>query len=95
MVLKVYGFPVSLATKRVTLILKELNVPYEFIFVDFPAGAHKSPAYMEYQPFGEVPYIVRLSFYSLILRLLHRYPNSSFSSSFCRLFSLHPIKTVY
>lgn len=61
MVLKVYGFPISIATKRVTLILRELNVPYEFIFVDFPAGAHKSPEYIEYQPFGEVPYIVRRS----------------------------------
>ncbi|EIM86312.1 glutathione S-transferase-like protein [Stereum hirsutum FP-91666 SS1] len=80
MVLKVYGFPVSLATKRVTLILKELNVPYEFIFVDFPAGAHKSPAYMEYQPFGEVPYIDDDGFILYESRAIGRYIATKYAS---------------
>lgn len=58
MVLKLYGFPFSTCTRRVALVLKEKNVPYELVVVDLSKGEQKAPAFLERQPFGVVPYIV-------------------------------------
>ena len=60
MVLKLVGTYPSYNTLRVALILHEKNVPFEFVNVDMGKGEHKSPAYLEKQPFGQVPYIVGL-----------------------------------
>ncbi|RDX40745.1 glutathione S-transferase [Lentinus brumalis] len=57
MVLKLHGNPRSTCTKRVLTVLEELNVPYEFVVVDFAKGEHKSPEFVAVQPFGQVPYI--------------------------------------
>ena len=45
-------------TRRVALIAKERNVPYELVTVDFMKGEHKQPPHLLHQPFGQVPYIV-------------------------------------
>jgi glutathione S-transferase len=58
MVLKLVGNPGSTCTKRVATILKEKNVPFEMIVVNFAAGEHKSADFVANQPFGQVPYIV-------------------------------------
>ena len=58
MVLKIHGVAQSTCTRRVALICKEKNVPYEIVPVNFLTGEHKSPAHLEKQPFGKVPYIV-------------------------------------
>ncbi|CCM05619.1 uncharacterized protein FIBRA_07848 [Fibroporia radiculosa] len=58
MVLKLYGFPLSTCTRRVALVLKEKNVPYELVPVDLTKNEHKSAEFMTKQPFGQVPYIV-------------------------------------
>ncbi|KAI0092256.1 glutathione S-transferase [Irpex rosettiformis] len=55
--LKVYGHIISANTQRVLMILKEKNVPYELITVDFMHGEHKTPSYLEKHPFGQMPYI--------------------------------------
>lgn len=60
MVLKLYGFPFSTCTKRVAVTLKEHNVPYELVVIDLPKGEQRDPAYMEIQPFGQTPAIVRV-----------------------------------
>lgn len=57
MVLKIYGFPLSSCVRRVAVIAKEMNVPYEVILVDVAKREHKSPAFLEKHPFGQVPYI--------------------------------------
>jgi len=57
MVLKLYGVPNSTCTRRVACVLKEKEIPYELISVDFSVGEHKSPEYLKKQPFGQVPYI--------------------------------------
>lgn len=57
MVLKLYGQPYASCTQRVLTTLKEKNVPYELILVDWAKKEHKSPAYLEKQPFGQIPYI--------------------------------------
>lgn len=57
MVLKLYGSALAACTQRVLVTLKEKNVPYELINVDLTKGEHKTPAYLEKQPFGQIPYI--------------------------------------
>ncbi|KAG6897266.1 hypothetical protein C0992_002918 [Termitomyces sp. T32_za158] len=57
MVLKLYGSPRSTCTQRVVTVLLEKQVPFEVIAVDLAQGEHKSPAYLEKQPFGQIPYI--------------------------------------
>jgi glutathione S-transferase len=47
----------STCTRRVALIAKELNVPYELIPVDLLVAEHKQPPHLEHQPFGQIPYI--------------------------------------
>ncbi|KAF9231974.1 glutathione S-transferase [Melanogaster broomeanus] len=58
MVLKLYGFPISTCTRLVALICKEKEIPYELIVVDLTKGEQKTPAFMQHQPFGVIPYIV-------------------------------------
>ncbi|KZP22445.1 hypothetical protein FIBSPDRAFT_738969 [Athelia psychrophila] len=60
MALKLYGSPYSTATKRVTIVLQEKHVPFEFIAIDLIKGEHKAPDFVAKQPFGQVPYIVRI-----------------------------------
>jgi glutathione S-transferase len=62
MVFKLYGAAFSTCTKRVAIVLHEKNVPFQFPHIDFATGQHKSPEFLNYQPFGQVPYI--LSFLS-------------------------------
>ncbi|KAJ7156505.1 glutathione S-transferase-like protein [Mycena crocata] len=57
MPLKIYGFPFSTCTRRVALVCKELQVPYELIQVDLTKGEQRSPAHLARQPFGVVPTI--------------------------------------
>jgi hypothetical protein len=57
MAFKLHGWSISTCTRRVALIAKERNVPYEIINVNLQAGEHKQPAYLAHQPFGQIPYI--------------------------------------
>ncbi|KAL0066314.1 hypothetical protein AAF712_006745 [Marasmius tenuissimus] len=57
MVLQLYGSPQSTCTKRVGVVLHEKKIPYEFREIDYAKNEHKSPEYLEKQPFGQVPYI--------------------------------------
>ena len=69
MVLKLYGASQSTCTRRVGAVLREKNVPFEFVNIDMMKGEHKAPSFLAKQPFGQVPYIVRT---------LCRYPINSF-----------------
>lgn len=60
MVLKLYGTSGSTCSKRVATILREKEVPYELVEINFAQGEQKTPEYLEKQPFGQVPYIVCL-----------------------------------
>jgi hypothetical protein len=57
MVLKIYGELVA-SVQRIVCVLNEKDVPYEIVPTSIPKGEHKSPQYLEKQPFGQVPYIV-------------------------------------
>lgn len=43
------------------MVLKEKNVPFEFYPVDLLKGEHKDTGFLAHQPFGQVPYIVRMT----------------------------------
>ncbi|KAH8096654.1 glutathione S-transferase [Cristinia sonorae] len=57
MVLKLYGHTHSTCTARVAAVLTEYKVPFELVIVDLFKGEHKSPEYLAFQPFGQLPYI--------------------------------------
>ena len=59
MVLKLHGAIYTIATQRVVLVLKALDVPFELVLVDMTKGEHKTAEYMAKQPFGLVPFMVR------------------------------------
>lgn len=65
MVLTLYGYPLATCTQRVATVLHEKQVPFKFVNVNLATGEHKAPAYLEKQPFGQVPYIVSIFFCSL------------------------------
>ena len=57
MVLKLYGLPKSSSVQRVLVVLKEKQVQYELIPVDFFGGELNTPIFREKSPFGQIPYI--------------------------------------
>ena len=77
MVLKLYGSPFSTCTKRVAVVLHEKQVPFELIPVDYAKGEHKTPEFLEKQPFGQMPYIV--SVFNLTGDLFQEFANACYS----------------
>jgi glutathione S-transferase len=73
MVLKLYGSALSGSTRRVALVLREKEVPYEFVLVDMSKAEHKTPEYLKNQPFGQVPYIDDDGFILFESRAICRY----------------------
>ncbi|KAJ7246203.1 glutathione S-transferase [Mycena rebaudengoi] len=58
MVVKLFGSPHGAgATALVAMILTEKRVPFEFIPIDMKEQQHKTPDFIEKQPFGQVPAI--------------------------------------
>ncbi len=55
--IKLYRYPRSGHSHRVELFLSLLGLPVELIDVDLVAGAQKTPAFLEMNPFGQVPVI--------------------------------------
>jgi glutathione S-transferase len=55
--IKLYRYPLSGHSHRVELFLSLLGLPVELIDVDLAAGAQKAPAFLEMNPFGQVPVI--------------------------------------
>lgn len=56
--MKLYDFPRSGHAHRVRLFLSLIGQSYEKVTVDMPGGGHKSPAYKELSPMGQVPTLV-------------------------------------
>ena len=55
--IKLHGFRLSGHSHRVELMLSLLKLPYVMVEVDLPAGAHKQPAFLALNAFGQVPVI--------------------------------------
>ena len=62
MVLKIHGHAIAPLVRLVAEICKEKEIQYELVNVAVYKGEHKTPAFKEFQPFGQVPYIVRHTF---------------------------------
>lgn len=73
MVLKLYGVALATCTQRVIVVLKEKNIPFELVNVDFSTSEQKSPAYREKQPFGLIPYLDDDGFILFESRAIMRY----------------------
>jgi glutathione S-transferase len=73
--LKIFGHPMSTCTRKVLTTLAETNTPYEFVLVDFATGAHKQPAHLSRQPFGQVPTLEDDGFSLYESRAMCRYIN--------------------
>lgn len=55
--IKLHRFLLSGHSHRVELFLSLLGLPYERVDVDLAAGAHKQPAFLALNSFGQVPVI--------------------------------------
>lgn len=55
--IKLHRFFLSGHSHRVELFLSLLKLPYERVDVNLAAGAHKQPAFLAMNPFGQVPVI--------------------------------------
>lgn len=53
--LRLYRHPISGHCHRVELYCSLLGLSYELVHVDLMSGAHKQPAFLAKNPFGEVP----------------------------------------
>jgi len=58
MVLKLYGVYSSPFVRLAAAIMKEKQVPFELVSVDFATRETKSPEYLAKNPYGEIPCIV-------------------------------------
>lgn len=53
--MKLYHHPLSGHAHRAHLFLSLIGVPHELVQVDLMAGAHKTPAFLKLNRFGQVP----------------------------------------
>lgn len=53
--MKIHHHPLSGHAHRAVLFASLLGVPHELVEVDLAAGAHKSPAFLALNPFGQIP----------------------------------------
>lgn len=81
MVLKIYGVARFAYTQIVLVVLKEKNVPYELITIDWTGKEHKTPAYLEKHPFGQYPYMDDDGFILYETAAIVKYIATKYSSS--------------
>ncbi|XP_057741302.1 glutathione S-transferase PARB-like [Arachis stenosperma] len=53
--MKVHGNPFSMAAMRVTAVLYEKDLDFQFINIDMKNGEHKKEPFISLNPFGQVP----------------------------------------
>jgi len=80
MVLKLYGNVLTICTQRVLVVAKQLEVPVELVPVDFLAGAHKAPEYLEKHPLGQVPYLDDDGFILFESRAISKYLSAAYGN---------------
>lgn len=63
MTIKIHGVKAFAGTQYVTIVLRELGVPYEVVYVDVASSAHKSADWIaDMHPFGQTPVLVSIEF---------------------------------
>ncbi|KAI6098343.1 glutathione S-transferase [Pisolithus croceorrhizus] len=53
MVVKIYGHAVAPTVRLVAEVCKEKGIPYELVPIAVYKGEHKTPAFKQFQPFGQ------------------------------------------
>lgn len=76
--LNIFGHPMSTCTRKVLCTLAEKGTPFELTTIDFATGQHKQPAYLEHQPFGQLPSLDHDGFGLYESRAMCRYIDDSF-----------------
>jgi len=71
--LTLYGLKMSTCTRRALLVLEEKNAHFEFKEVNLQKGEHKSPEFLERQPFGVIPVLYDDDFKVYESRAIVRY----------------------
>ena len=56
--IRLYDTPPSGSCHKVRLLLSMLDLEHEIVPVDFEGGEHRSAAFLEINPFGEIPVLV-------------------------------------
>jgi glutathione S-transferase len=56
--LHLYGDTRATCTQKVLILLEELSVKYSFEPIDILKGEHKTPEFLELQPFGVIPAMI-------------------------------------
>lgn len=56
--IRLYGRPLSTATRRAAMVLVEKGVPFELVSIDTLKKEQKTPEYLERHPFGQIPLLV-------------------------------------
>lgn len=90
MTITLYGHPISTCSKRVITVLKEKQIPFDFVTVNFAAGEHKSPEYLKNQPFGQIPYLKDGDFVIFESRAICRYLENKFKNQGTQLIPSDP-----
>jgi glutathione S-transferase len=80
MTLKLYYYPAT-AAMIPHIVLEELGVPYERVFVDRAQDEHKQPAYLQLNPNGTLPVLTEGDFVlyetaAIVLHLCDRHPQA-------------------
>ncbi|KAG8993074.1 hypothetical protein FRB93_002086 [Tulasnella sp. JGI-2019a] len=70
---KVHGSHQATCTQRVKAVAYEKGVEVEVVNCDLKAGEHKSAAWLEKQPFGQIPYLEEDGFILYESRAIARY----------------------
>ena len=76
--IKLYGHPASVFTRKVLCTLHEIDVPFDLNFVDLLVGEQHQAAHLARQPFGRVPTIDDDGFTLYELRAIIRYLNDQY-----------------
>ncbi|KAK7058104.1 thioredoxin-like protein [Favolaschia claudopus] len=79
--LKLYGVSTATCTRRVATVLHELKVPFELVEVPYKNGEIKTPEFLKFQPFGQVPYLDDNGFILYESRAICRYVAAKYASS--------------
>ena len=55
---RVYCIVLNCMIRKVAMVLEELGLTYESIYLDFQKGEHKLPEHVKYNPNGRIPTII-------------------------------------
>ncbi|KAG8903137.1 hypothetical protein FRB99_003680 [Tulasnella sp. 403] len=83
--LQLHGSHLSTCSERVKVIAYEKGIELEVVPVNFAVGEHKSAAYLEKQPFGQIPYLDDDGFIVYESRAISRYLATKFASQGTKL----------